>query len=115
MYIRTTSLLMLYKRNLIPTGGLAPLLEHLALLGCGYVAFPNGCSRPSSMNSPSRLKYPRSARYPSPRSSSIRAVCGVSLPDFGRGGLPAPCAPRSLCPRHAVLHPLHLRMLFRLV
>jgi hypothetical protein len=33
MYIRTTSLLMLYKRNVIPTGGLAPLLEHLALSG----------------------------------------------------------------------------------
>jgi hypothetical protein len=34
----------------------------LALSGRGYVAFPNGRSRPSSMNSPSRLKYPKSAR-----------------------------------------------------
>jgi hypothetical protein len=33
------------------------------------------------MNS-SPLKKPRSARYPSPRSSSIRAECGVSVPDL---------------------------------
>jgi hypothetical protein len=42
MYIRTTSLLMLYKRNVIPTGGLAPLLEHLALSGWGYADFHAG-------------------------------------------------------------------------
>src|SRR5829696_1960259 len=39
-----------------------PLAGGPGLSGRGYVAFPNGCSRPASMNSPSRLKYPKSAR-----------------------------------------------------
>src|ERR671913_2059845 len=58
-------------------------LERLALLGWGYVAPSNGCSRPSSMNSPPRLKYPRSTRYSSPRSSVRRAEGASNIPDLG--------------------------------
>jgi hypothetical protein len=47
----------------------------------GHIAPQNGRSRASSMNSSPRKK-PRSVRYPSPRSSSTRAECGVSLPDL---------------------------------
>jgi hypothetical protein len=43
------------------------------------VASPNGRSRPSSMNSSSRLKYPRSTTYSSPRSRSRRAEYGVCI------------------------------------
>src|SRR5215208_722671 len=49
----------------------------------GYIAPQNGRSRASSMNLPLKsLKYPSRVRYSSPRSSSIRAECGVSLPAF---------------------------------
>jgi len=42
MYTTTTSLLKPYIRNVIPAGGAAPLLGHLALaleLGRGYALF----------------------------------------------------------------------------
>src|SRR5215216_2200854 len=50
--------------------------------GWGYVASPDGRSRPSSMNSPPR-KYPRSTTYSSPRSRSRRAEYGVCIPVLG--------------------------------
>ena len=56
-----------------------PLADVSGLSGWGYVASPNGRSRPSSMNWLPR-KYPRSTTYSSPRSRSRRAEYGVCLP-----------------------------------
>jgi hypothetical protein len=68
-------------RNLIPIRTRLPAV--LGRLGRGYAGPWNGCSRPFSMNSPLRLKYPRSTRYSSPRLSVRRAEGASNNPDLG--------------------------------
>ena len=68
-------------RNLIPIRTRLPAV--LRRLGRGYAGPWNGCSRPFSMNSPLRLKYPRTTRYSSPRSSVRRAEGASNNPDLG--------------------------------